>query len=239
MNKTDIDWTDYTWNPITGCMGPHGRGRCSYCYAQKLAYGRLRSSYLHNLNVAPGCDGRDAFAPRFWEPRMAEPAALQKPSKIFVCSMGDLFSPNVPERWTAQVLTEIRLNQQHTFQLLTKNPDQLQKWSPFPTNAWVGVTATNTAMFRDATRHLEHIVATVKYVSVEPLIDEVEPIGLILLDWLILGGLSGPTTYAAYVPDVEKLLHAADVCEIPVFLKNNLDWPDERQEWPKGVGTAA
>jgi protein gp37 len=168
---------------------------------------------------------------------MAEPAALRKPSKIFVCSMGDLFGRGVPDIWTEQVLAEIRLNPQHTFQLLTKCPGQLPRWSPFPDNAWVGVTATDSGMFQAATMWLEQVRAKVKYVSVEPFINHVEPYGLCMLNWLILGGLSGAGTYAPYVPDVELLLQTADLFHLPVFIKRNLDWPVERQEWPKSTDT--
>lgn len=247
MNKTNIDWTDYTWNPETGCLGPKGRAaqdaygtpstaRCSYCYANKLAHGRLRVAYYTNPNVAPGCHALDPFSPRFWPERMAEPAALRKPSKIFVCSMGDLFGRGVPDIWTEQVLAEIRLNPQHTFQLLTKCPGQLPRWSPFPDNAWVGVTATDNAMFETATAWLKGVKAKVKYISVEPFINRIEPWYIRYIDWLILGGLSSHSTYAPYVPDVEDLLDAADILHIPVFIKKNLDWPVERQEWPRGVG---
>jgi protein gp37 len=239
MNKTDIDWTDYTWNPETGCLGPTGKGRCSYCYAHKLAKGRLRAAYLANKHVAPFCDESDPFSPRFWDGRLDEPYALDKPSKIFVVSMGDLFGSGVPDKWVNRILNIINDNKRHTFQLLTKCPGQLPRWSPFPDNCWVGVTATDRAMFKAATMWLQQVTAKVKYVSVEPFINVVIPFGIRHLDWLILGGLSGAGAYTHDVEHVDAVLDTADAYGVPVFIKRNLDWPVERQEWPKGVETAA
>ena len=102
MQKTQIEWVKnpdgtqgYTWNPITGCLNG-----CEYCYARKLANGRLRARYLANPDVAPGCDPADPFAPRYWPNRRYEPLLRATPSGIFAVDMGDLFGPWLPARWT-------------------------------------------------------------------------------------------------------------------------------------------
>ena len=115
MNKTKetIGWCDFSWNPLTGCLR-----RCKYCYAWKLARGRLKSSYLNNKNIAEFCNPDDPFSPRFWPERLKEPTKIKKPSKIFVCSMGEIFSSNC--EWIQKILSVISNCPQHTFQILTQ-----------------------------------------------------------------------------------------------------------------------
>ena len=233
MNKTKIEWTDYTWNPITGCLN-HTNGLCKGggfpCYAYKLAHGRLKERYLANGNYAPMTVASidDPFYPRIWPERLYEPWYHKKPSKIFVCDMGELFGDWIPDAWTREVLAIVRQCSQHTFQLLTKQPQNLAKWSPFPSNCWVGVTATNTKMFVDALDSFNHVEAKVKFVSIEPLLEWhiggfllTEILTAQQLDWLIIGAQTKP-----YKPPkiewVQEIVEAADKAGIPVFLKDNL-----------------
>ena len=179
MNKTNIEWTDYTWNPITGCLNG-----CEYCYARKLANGRLRERYLHGGEFStslsyhdryPGCV-LDPFYPRFWPERVREMClhiGLGERKRIFVCDMGELFGDWIPEEWQVQIFNAIKMNPQHTFQLLTKQPQNLAKWE-FPSNCWVGVTATNQAMFDEAVKYLKEVEATVKFISFEPLLERIK-----------------------------------------------------------------
>lgn len=237
MNKTKIEWTDYTWNPITGCLN-----NCEYCYARKLANGRLKERYLENGDVAPNRfpnqswnDGwLDPFYPRFWPERLWEPTRQRKPSRIFTCDMSDLFGIGIPESWTESVFKTIRQCPEHTFQLLTKQPQNLAKWSPFPENCWVGVTATNwDSFFFKAIEYLPKIRAKVKYISLEPLLGS-EWTGHIPgwitaclidggVDWLIIGQQT-PVS-AKTQPKIEwvsEIVEAADKAGVKVFLKNNL-----------------
>lgn len=235
MNKTDIDWTDFTLNVITGCRGPAGDGRhCPYCYAKRLALGRLRRLYLANRNVAAG-DASDPFAPRFWPKRLEQPARLKKPSKIFVCSMGELFDPSLPHSWVQAVFSMIKANPHHTFQLLTHQPQHLHRFSPYPPNVWVGVTATDGGMALTSASWLAEVKAPVKFLSLEPLLGPIEPCSVVGLDWLIIGAQTGP---GARVPEmwwVSNILKYAQTYRIPIFLKDNLKWPEKRQEFPEGV----
>lgn len=189
----------WTWNPITGCLN-HNNGLCRGggfpCYAYKLAHGRLKARYLANHNTRPSewlsedipknATPTDPFYPRFWEERLNEMVKRNdrlhydgdkrmypvEPQGIFVCDMGDLFGKGIPEKWTERVLDEIWGNKGYDrFYLLTKQPQNLVKWSPFPDNCWVGVTATTFPAMIEATKWLAGVKAKVKYLSLEPLLD--------------------------------------------------------------------
>ena len=147
--------------------------------------------------------------------------------------MSDLFGIGVPEDWTRRILTLIRLSLQHRFYLLTKQPQNLIKFSPFPDNTWVGVSATNLDMLKDATIYLANEVeAKVKYVSIEPLLSwESDNIDRKLLggtwlkdrvDWVIIGAQTKPTIMPK-IEWVREIVEACDKAGIPVFLKNNLN----------------
>jgi len=255
MNRTSIEWVKnpdgsqgYTWNPITGCLN-QVNGLCQGggfpCYAYRLAHGRLQSRYLSNTNIGGEYhepmsdrlkDFADPFYPRFWPDKLDQPLKRKKPAGIFTCDMSDLFGIGVPEQWTWSVLNFIKECPQHRFYLLTKQPQNLAKFSPFPDNCWVGVTATNYEMFNDAVWNLINIEAKVKYLSLEPLLALITagilaqyhnwPVmhGSILhniIDWIIIGAQTKP----AKKPElqwVKDIIKAADTAGIPVFLKDSL-----------------
>jgi len=238
MNKTSIEWVKnpdgrqgYTWNPITGCLNG-----CPYCYARALANTRLRERYLANKNIAISAFqavlGKNPFYPRFWKTRLddlnpvygQDTRAMLK--GIFVCDMSDLFGTGVPEEWTQSVIERIREFTYHRFYLLTKQPQNLAKFSPFPNNCWVGVTVCNNKMLDAAVDKLEDIQACVKYISFEPLLSRLT----LSLDyafyysgikWCIIGAQTKP-----YKPPkiewVKEIVEAADKAGVKVFLKNNL-----------------
>jgi len=113
----------------------------------------------------------DPFYPRFWPERLEQLKVNQKPRGIFVCDMSDLFGIGIPEQWTRVVLDYMKNNPWHRFYLLTKQPQNLIKWSPFPENCFVGVTATNELMFQEAAEFLLSVKASIKYISFEPLLE--------------------------------------------------------------------
>ena len=242
MNKTQIEWVKnpdgtqgYTWNPITGCLNG-----CPYCYARRLANGRLRQRYLANSRMAVNKLGlaefeqaiQDPFYPRFWENRLREQfgayTAGAEPKGIFVCDMGDLFGIGVPEHWTERVLDKIGRSwyREHRFYLLTKQPQNLAKWSPFPDNCWVGVTVTANGDMTKALESLANIQAKVRYISFEPLLgyigmrDHMSLRGII--EWVIIGAQTKP-----YNPPqwrwVSEIIDACVDAGIPYFLKDNLE----------------
>jgi len=241
MNHTKIEWAlnpdgtqGYTWNPITGCLNG-----CEYCYARKLANTRLRERYRTNKNL--GYDGgaprwmieSDPFYPRFWEDKLCEPVWLPssyrrpKAKGIFACDMSDLFGIGVPEDWTQRVIDITKACPYHRFYLLTKQPQNLIKFSPFPDNCWVGVSATNEVEWVGARVYLKKVEAKVKYISFEPLKDQMlmtsatpKRIGI---NWVIIGQQT-PVKLATMpkIGWVEDIVNAADKAGIPVFLKDNL-----------------
>jgi len=232
VNKTAIEYADYTWNPVTGCLGPNADGRpCSYCYANRLAHGRLKPLYLSHRMAFAG-DARNPFAPRFWRNRLEEPLHLREPSTIFVCNMADLFGPWV-ERLTQDLIFHIvRHCPWHTFLFLTKWPHRLSLFSPWPENAWVGATATEGPMASYTVGDLRNVDAPVRYLSLEPLRGHIDGPFLEGLDWVIIGAQTGPGAVKPRDEWVSELLCYADHYEIPVFLKDNLHWPTVIRQRP-------
>jgi len=233
VNNTQIEWVrnpdgsqGYTWNPITGCLN-QDNGLCKGggfpCYAYKLAHGRLKQRYIANHNILPAFDSEgdfaDPFYPRFWEERLKEidkRSYFSKAQGVFVCDMGDLFGIGVPEEWTRRVLgvidEQLMRPNKDRFYLLTKQPQNLPQFSPFPDNCWVGVTATNEAMFLQATNFLYNLEAKVKFISIEPLLswdtsNYVYPfkdsVHINDISWLIIGACTG--TYAELWHLAERL----------------------------------
>jgi protein gp37 len=231
MNLTGIEWVvnpdgspGYTTNPITGCLNHHNglcKGGGFPCYAYKLAHGRLKRIYQANHNVAksdiPAGDYPrfDPFYPRFWEERLDEIWALArdkhtKARGIFPCDMSDLFGIGIPEEWTNDVLEAIKHASPHRFYLLTKQGQNLIKWSPFPENCFVGVTATNEKMLATAIDSLRSIAATVRFISLEPLLSWNTPFHYLVweslwrahINWLIIGACTGN------LEDIKQALYA-------------------------------
>ncbi len=251
MNRTKIEWAlnpdgtqGYTWNPITGCLNG-----CEYCYARKLANTRLRERYLANvflpelwdkeLTFDRGAREReydkhrlDPFYPRFWEDRIGEPDKWgfdSKPHGVFVCDMADLFGIGVPEEWTRRVLgvidEQLMRPEKDRFYLLTKQPQNLAKFSPFPDNCWVGASATDTKMALEACLHLGDITASVRYLSLEPMLHSIN-LPFTLLETCHIGQvIIGAQTKPNKKPNINWVLEVAEACDnakIPVFMKNNL-----------------
>lgn len=239
MNRTKIPWADFTWNIITGCLGPHGTpslpGRCPYCYARKLAKGRLKKLYLSNTNIVHNSDPTDPFTPRFWPSRLIEPFKLKKPSRIFVCSMGELFSHAYPPHWLSCILYTIYKNSRHTFILLTKKPTASLNFI-LPDNVWLGVTV-NVYMDSHNLRILQDCHVKTRFVSFEPLLGDVlkaPDVDFSRIDWIIIGAQTQPTLLPK--PDwVYRIIDRARHEGIPLFLKPNLHWPERIQEFPPKV----
>jgi len=245
------------------------------CYAFKLANGRLKSLYLANLNIPdlidwnghpydkPGVREKllTPFYPRFWEDRLWDKDIVGRYSHfgvnrdhlvtakgIFVCDMSDLFGIGIPERWTFKILQVIKDNKFHRFYLLTKQPQNLIKWSPFPVNCWVGVTATDSKMAWNAYADLAAIHASIKFMSLEPLLGQIDTRMIDsfkgIISWVIIGACTGkkneimelcqrnpdltPMPYGKIwtaqpkIEWVEEIVRACDKAGIPVFLKDNL-----------------
>lgn len=201
-----------TVNSKTGCLNHTPEGLCLGglfpCYAWKLAQGRLKQRYL-NVNKLPKDKGiladsyptRDPFYPRWWPERLEQIKGIKKPTGIFLDDMSDWMGDYWPAEWTKQELQVMRDCPQHRFYTLTKQPQNLPQFSPFPPNSWVGVTATDTSMAWIASKQLSQIEAGVKFLSIEPLLSwetstpyTTENIIAGLngsLGWLIIGACTG------------------------------------------------
>jgi protein gp37 len=208
-----IDWTDYTWNPVTGCK--HG---CEYCYVKRLGD---RFNY--------------SMEPEFHPDRLGAVAKLKKPSKIFVSSTGDLFGDWVPEEWIYEVLKVADHFPEHTFQFLTKNPKRYHYFY-FTPNCWLGTTI-NTYKDRDRVMDLlrcsENYKSPIKFVSIEPLLDDSLSSYFPLVDWVIVGGNSNAGAEKPKDWWLDDIMDNARALGIPVWVKDNYKYHSIIKEFPK------
>lgn len=237
MNRTPIEWTDYTWNPVSGCR--HSC-RFDYCYVTQK-----RTSYLNRFGAVyldqDGVKRREknwlvresgeihvaregeiypfGYDPTFYPHRLNEPLSHQKPARIFVVDVGDLFGAWVPAEWIEQVINVAERCPQHTFQFLTKNPTRYRDFE-FPANAWVGTTVTSD---QDAVRAdiIRQATAPVRFLSIEPLLGEVT-FDFSSLQWIILGAQTGDNPVVPEQKWITKVTEQARDLNIPIFMKNNL-----------------
>lgn len=183
MKTTKIEWTDKTWNPITGCTKKSAG--CAHCYAEMMAR-RLKAMHLDKY--------RNGFELTLHEDALIEPLQWKKQHNIFVCSMSDIFHEMVPFEFVDRIMETISQTPQHRYQILTKRSEQMVEYfktRPIPKNVWLGVTVEcQTSKIRiDDLRGLD---ATVKFLSCEPLIEDLGELNLDGIDWIIVGGESGP-----------------------------------------------
>ena len=253
LHKSRIDWCDYTWNPVTGCR--HG---CSYCYARRIA-DRFkpqacerpevnpleclpRGSGLYYLDVPAQVvdqDGRrlrgtpypKGFEPTFHAYTLDFPQHMDKPSKIFVSSMGDLFGEWVPDSWVETVFEAAEKAPQHTYLFLTKNPSRYLEMAlahklPDRENFWYGTTIVapeNPFFFARGYK---------TFLSIEPMLEPfprepesgMNPFYMTSIGWVIIGAMTGPGSKRQQ-PErqwVENVVNAAADARIPVFMKGSL-----------------
>ena len=227
--STKIEWADDTINPLGwGCYGPAGTREhpqpCSYCYAARMAKRNLRE-----------CDLCRQFVPHWHEEELKKPAHWTRPRRVFVQSMGDLFHPAIPVAQIRRVLLTAEENERHTFCFLTKHPKMLARWNPWPRNCWVGATATDDHTLITAERALEQVQATVRYISVEPMLGPVYwwPMKN-SIEWLIIGGQTKPNRPPNPIW-VENLARYARQDGIPLFIKPNAHYANIIQEFPEAA----
>lgn len=209
-----IGWCDYTWTPKTGCEGNPESDCYQYCYARSM-YERFGWS----------------FKPEFHPERLKEPYKVKTPSRIFVCSTSDLFSKSTKPEWYNEIIKVIQDNPQHTFQLLTKCPENIPERVWFPKNVWIGVTVTNMSELYRINK-LGPVYATKKFVSFEPLKSYVNILDYWKPDWLIIGQQTGPNAVKIKKEWVDKLIYDAQLVNIPIYVKDNLPWFQQLKEFP-------
>ena len=183
MRTTKIEWTDKTWNPITGCS-KKSTG-CLHCYAEVMAR-RLKAMGLEKY--------ANGFAVTLHEECLTEPLTWKNPHNIFVCSMSDIFHEEVSFDFVDSMFAVIRQTPQHRYQILTKRAERMSEYfatRPIPENVWLGVTVeAKSSRFR--IDYLRNLPATVKFLSCEPLVEDLGTLNLKSIDWVIVGGESGP-----------------------------------------------
>jgi len=217
--RTRIEWTEVTWNPVTGCdMTSAG---CRNCYAKRFA-ARLKAmgQPRYQRDGKAGSSGSGFGITMHWD-LVDQPDRWRNPRLVFVNSMGDLFHPDVSEEFILAVFDTMRRCERHTFQVLTKRTKRLARiarklpWSP---NVWMGASVENTR-YRSRIDELRQVPAGVRFLSLEPLLGPMEEIDLCGIHWVILGGESGP---GARLLKPEWVLSVRDQCSkasVPFFFK--------------------
>jgi protein gp37 len=190
--STGIEWTDETWNPMTGCT-KISTG-CDHCYAQTVARTKTRDIYLRQPPVKDTPANRDdPFAPRFWTERLTKPFSWRKPRRVFVNSMSDVFHAQFSLEQIQQVFDVMNALPQHQFQVLTKRPERALRLADglqWTENIWMGTSIENMDVARRADA-LRAIPAYVHFISAEPLLGPLDQLNLDHIEWVIGGGESG------------------------------------------------
>jgi putative ABC transporter subunit len=182
--SSKIEWTEHTWNPISGC--DKISAGCKNCYAEAMA------QRLQRMGVAGYENG---FKLTLQPQRLLQPLTRKTPTKYFVNSMSDLFHEDVPEPYIDRIFSVIEQCPQHIFQILTKRAKIMSQYfatHPVPDNAWIGVTVENRKQGIPRIDYLRTIDAPVRFLSIEPLLENLGEINLGGVHWVIVGGESGP-----------------------------------------------
>ena len=209
-NNSSIEWTESTWNPLTGCtkISPG----CKHCYAERMALRLQAMGQPHYVN---------GFKLTLHEDALELPLRWKRPQTIFVNSMSDLFHKDVPVAFIQKMFDVMRRADWHRFQILTKRSDRLMELSPqlpWAANIWMGVSVES----RDYAFRIDHLRRTgaaVKFLSLEPLLGPLPKLNLRDIDWAIVGGESGP---GARPMDITWVIDIRDQCSragVPFFFK--------------------
>lgn len=223
---TRIEWTNATWNPVTGCT-PVTAG-CDNCYALALAHRRLQAIYLRRDPAKLTSENRaDPFAVRLWPERLREPQRWRSPRMVFVNSMSDLFHSDIPESFVREVFEVMLRADRHVYQVLTKRPGRAARFvtrhadlfpgGSVPDHIWMGTSVENGAVaFR--VRHLRSVPCAVRFLSCEPLLGPLD-IDLSDIDWVIAGGESGRGYRPLNLDWVRDIRDSCIAQRVPFFFK--------------------
>lgn len=214
-NKTKIEWTDATWNPVRGCtkISPG----CKHCYAETFAE-RFRGVGGHPYERG--------FDLRLVPEKLFEPFSWTTPSTVFVNSMSDLFHDRVPDDYIVQVVWVMMKANWHTYQVLTKRSERLMKmlndtlrFATETDHIWWGVSVEDIKYGKPRISHIRETPARIKFLSVEPLLEDLEFVDLSDIDWVIVGGESGPGARPMKEEWVRSLLRCCRQYNVPFFFK--------------------
>lgn len=213
--KTKIEWTDATWNPVRGCtkISPG----CKHCYAENFAE-RFRGVKGHPYERG--------FELRLVPDKLFEPFSWTTPSMVFVNSMSDLFHEDVPDDYIERVTRVMMEANWHTYQVLTKRSERLLKmlngilkFATETRHIWWGVSVEDIKYGKPRIEHIRQTSARVKFLSVEPLLEDLEFVNLSGIDWVIVGGESGPGARPMKEEWVRNLLSSCRQYQVPFFFK--------------------
>ena len=208
-DKSAIEWTEATWNPVTGCtkVSPG----CAHCYAERFA---------ERFRGVPGHPYENGFDLELRPARLEQPLRWRAPRLIFVNSMSDLFHEDVPVDFIHRIFEVMEQASQHTFQVLTKRAERLQELAPslpWPANVWMGVSVENQ-IWSSRIDHLRETPAAVRFLSCEPLLGPLE-LDLTGVSWVIAGGESGPRARPMRPEWVHSIRQQCQAWEVPFFFK--------------------
>lgn len=213
---SNIEWTEQTWNPVTGCtkISPG----CKHCYAETM------SKRLQAMG-APGYD--NGFNLSLLPERLDQPLRRKKPTMYFVNSMSDLFQQEVPYPFVDQVMAIIDRTPQHTYQILTKRSEVMRRYftsRPVPGNAWLGVSVEDKHYGKPRIADLQAIKAQVRFLSIEPLLEDLGRLPLAGIHWVIVGGESGKGARPMKESWVLKIKQQCDSRGVDFFFKQWGAW---------------
>lgn len=237
--NSSIEWTEATWNPTTGCTKVSAE--CAHCYAERMSH-RLRGMGRPEYRDATDNKGRFTGTLTMVEDRLTEPLTWKKPRLVFVNSMSDLFHADIPVPFIHKVLGVIRACPQHTFQVLTKRPEKMldvmgrlssrylycdgtvvehqtmDAWEwPMP-NLWMGTSVGNVAA-KARIDVLRQVPAAVRFLSIEPLLEDLGTLDLSGIHWVIVGGESGPGARPMQADWVRSIRDQCQAAGVPFFFK--------------------
>ena len=213
--KTKIEWTDTTWNPVRGCtkISPG----CKHCYAEAFAE-RFRGVKGHPYE--------QGFDLRLVPDKLIEPFLWPRSSMVFVNSMSDLFHPEVPDEYIVRVATVMVKANWHAYQILTKRSERLRdmlngalRFAAEARHIWWGVSVEDNRYGKPRVEHLRHTPAAVKFLSFEPLLEDLGQLHLSDIDWVIVGGESGRGARPIEKSWVEAILTQCRAAAVPFFFK--------------------
>lgn len=223
--KTTIEWTEQTWNPTTGCtkISPG----CKNCYAEVMAR-RLQ---------AMGARGyENGFNLSILPERLKQPLMRRKPTTYFVNSMSDLFHNDIPFEFLDQVFEVIKRTPLHTYQILTKRSARMRKYfasRSVPNNVWMGVSVENRKYGLPRIDDLREVKASIRFLSVEPLLEDIGEVNLRGIHWVIVGGESGPKARPMKAEWVETIKEQCEQDGVAFFFKQWGGWGADGKRRPK------
>lgn len=225
--KSSIEWTELTWNPMVGCtkISPG----CKNCYAETMAR-RLKAMGMRGYE--------NGFELALMPERLVEPLLRRKPTVYFVNSMSDLFHEKVPTEYIQRVFDVMTEARQHTFQVLTKRAGRMAEFcrdSIVPPNVWLGVSVENRKHGLPRISTLRKVRSNVRFLSIEPLLEDLGRFDLTGIQWVIVGGESGKRARSMKPEWVDGIKHQCDAAGVAFFFKQWGTWSADGEKRSKGV----